>query len=264
VWTAGAKRQPGGVDFAGEMRRGLPVKHQDTLACLLARARGYPYAFPQRSYVYRDAGAGPFDPVLTRGRTPVLAIGSNQSPERLVQKFGHDASHVIPVQRARLDEFDVVYSAHVASYGAIPAMLQVSPGARVSVAITWLDDDQLEVMHESEIAAANYGFAVLEDVRVHLDGGGVEEHAFAYVSSRGHLAHDGAPVSLAAIACENRRFPSLCTAEMLERVRERIAPELDADAFVHRLVADPDYRAGVTRRLAEDAVPFGHPARRLR
>jgi hypothetical protein len=240
------------------------VNDPDALARLLARARGYPYDIPQRSYVYRDAGAAPFERALTRGRTPVLAIGSNQSPERLVQKFGHDAGHVIPVQRAGLEHFDVVYSAHVASYGAIPAMLQVSPGARVGVAVTWLDDHQLEIMHESEMAAANYGFAVLEDVRVHLDDGRVEERAFAYVSSRGHLAHGGEPVALTAIACERRRYRALSGAEMLERVRQQIAPALDADAFVHRLVEDAGYRAAVTRRLAADAVPFGHPVRRLR
>lgn len=240
------------------------MEDADAVARRLARARGYPYAIPQQSYVYRDSGPGAFDPDLTRARTPVLAIGSNQSPERLAQKFGHDASHVIPVQRARLEDFDVVYSAHVASYGAIPAMLQVSPGARVAVAVTWLDDTQLEIMHETEIAAANYGFAALEDVRVHLDTGEVEERAFAYVSSRGHLAHDGAPVALAAIACEGRRYPALSTAEMLERVRARVAPDLDADAFVHRLVDDAGYRAEVTRRIAEDAVAFAHPLRMLR
>jgi len=240
------------------------VTDAEAFARLLDRARAYPYAIPRHSYVYRDAGPAPFDAALTRQRTPVLAIGSNQSPDRLAQKFGHDASHVIPVQRARLDDFDVVYSAHVASYGAIPAMLQVSPGTRVTVAVTWLDDAQLEIMHASEIAAANYGFAALEDVRVHLDGGGVEERAFAYVSSRGHLAHGGAPVALAAIACERRCYPAMTTAEVLERVRERVAPDLDADTFVHRLVDDPEYRAEVTQRIAEDAGPFGHPLRLLR
>ena len=121
----------------------------------LSRARGYPYSIPERSFVYRDRGIGDFDPALLAGRTPVLAIGSNQSPQRLVQKFGHDASHVIPVQRARLADFDVVYSAHIASYGAVPAMLQTCAGAAVHVAVTWLDDTQLEIMHASEITAAN-------------------------------------------------------------------------------------------------------------
>lgn len=230
----------------------------------LMRARGYPYAIPTRSFVYRDGRCEDFEPGLTRGRTPVLAIGSNQAPERLTQKFGHDASHVIPVQRARLDDFDVVYSAHVASYGAVPAMLQVSSGSSVAVAVTWLDDVQLEMMHESEIAAANYSFAELDGVQVTLDGGGHERRALAYVSSRGHLNHEGEPVALAAIACQRRRYRSLTTAEALERVRERVAPELDGDTFVHRLVEDPGYRRTIIDALSADAGPFTHPIKVLR
>ena len=230
----------------------------------LARARGYPYAIPTRSFVWRDGRCEDFDPGLTRGRTPVLAIGSNQAPERLTQKFGHDASHLIPVQRGRLDHFDVVYSAHVTSYGAVPAMLQVSSDSSVAVAVTWLDDAQLEIMHESEVAAANYSFAELEGVQVTLDGGRRERRALAYVSSRGHLNHAGEPVALAAIVCERRRYRSLTTTEALERVRERVAPELDADTFVHRLVEDAGYRRAISDAMSADAGPFTHPLKVLR
>jgi len=231
---------------------------------LLARARGYPYSIPARSFVYRDRGAGEFDAALTRGRTPVLAIGSNQSPERLAQKFGHDASHVIPVQRARLEDFDVVYSAHVTGYGAVPAMLQVAEGAAVSVAVTWLDDAQLEIMHQSEIAAANYRFAELDGVRLVLDDARVERCALAYVSSRGHLNHEGGPLALSAVACERRRYRACTTAQALEHVRARVAPQADGDEFVHRVVHDGAFRRAVTGELAEDAGPFRHPLRVLR
>lgn len=235
----------------------------DPLARRLQRARGYPYPFPRDSFVYRSSGIAPFDPALTHERTPVLAIGSNQSPERLAQKFGHDASHVIPVERARLDGFDVVYSAHVTRYGSIPAMLQVCAGASVSVAITWLDDTQLAIMHESEIAAANYAFAELSDVRVVLDTQRASPAALAYVSSRGSLTHDGAPVALAAIECTGRRFAAMHTHEVLERVRERVAPELEADAFIHRLLDDDAWRDAVTAALSRDAGVFSHPLRVL-
>jgi hypothetical protein len=113
---------------------------------ILAAARDYPYEIPRRSFVYSKRGLLDFDPGLCDRRTPVLAIGSNQSPARLAQKFGHDAAHVIPVQRATLRNFDVVYSAHISRYGAVPAMLQTSQGASVTVAVTWLDDAQLGIM----------------------------------------------------------------------------------------------------------------------
>lgn len=232
-------------------------------ASVLERARGYPYVFPRRSFIYEHGAERPFDRGATEGRTPVLAFGSNQSPLRLAQKFGHDASHRIPVERGVLQDFDVVYSAHLTSYGATPAMLQVSPGARVEIAVTWLDDRQLEIMHETEILAANYSFAALDGVRLTLEGGSVHDIAFAYVGARGHLVHDDTAVALAAIRCEGRRFPALRTAEALEIVRRLHAPERDPEEFVLRVVAEPDYRRRVTEALAAGAVPFGYPARRL-
>ena len=225
----------------------------------LALARDYPYTFPRRSFVYRDSGVSEFDPSLCSDRTPVLAVGSNQSPERLAQKFGHDASHIIPVQRARLKHFDVVYSAHISTYGAVPAMLQVSGDSEVELAVTWLNDAQLQIMNHSEVRAANYAFAAMEKLELSFEGGGTVSSAYAYVSSRGHLRHDGDAVALSAIECRGRRFPAVSTAEALELVRARVAPNLDADAFVLKLIADEAYRRQVIDRLAADAVPFDHP-----
>lgn len=225
----------------------------------LALAREYPYAIPRKSFVYKDSGVSDFDTALCAGRTPVLAIGSNQSPQRLAQKFGNDASHMIPVQRATLKNFDVVYSAHITTYGAVPAMLQTSDGSEVQLAVTWLDDAQLEIMNHSEVRAANYAFALLEEIELSFEGGGVAFCAHGYVSSRGHLRHDGDAVALSAIDCGGRRYPAMSTDKMLEMIRERVAPSLDADAFVLRLVADDAYRHQVTMLLAADAVPFLHP-----
>ena len=56
----------------------------DEKEALLNRARDYPYWAPSQSYVWdpdddpRDLQ--PFDPELTEGRWPVLAVGSNRSP----------------------------------------------------------------------------------------------------------------------------------------------------------------------------------------
>lgn len=224
-------------------------------------AREYPYGIPRNSFVYRDTGVSEFDPALCADRTPVLAIGSNQSPQRLAQKFGDDASHVIPVQRATLKNFDVVFSAHISTYGAVPAMLQVSGGSEVEVAVTWLNDAQLTIMNHSEIGAANYAFAVLEGLELRFEGGGKASRAHGYVGSRGHLRHDGSAVALSAIGCRGRRYPAMSTAQALEIVRGRTAPGLDADTFVFKLISDHAYRNQVTMLLAADAVPFLHPYR---
>ena len=62
-------------------------------------------------------------------RTPVLAYGSNAAPEVLSRKLALSDQPVLVVP-ARLREFDVVYSAHISPYGAVPATLQRSPGPR--------------------------------------------------------------------------------------------------------------------------------------
>ncbi len=231
---------------------------------VLARARNYPYAFPRESFVYRNGVAAAFDPSLKIGRTPVLAFGSNQSPERLWQKFGDKDGHVIPVERGFLRDFDVVFSAHITSYGAVPAMLQVSDGATVGLAVTWLDDRQLEIMHHSEIRAANYYFAALEDVNLRLSGEEVHTTVYAYVGTRGHLEHDeGGPIALSAVPCEGRRYRAMSTAEALELIRGRHAADQGPDDFIHAMVGDAERRAALQAILAPTAVPFGYSTRRV-
>ena len=240
------------------------MNNTDSHAHRLHRARNYPYDFPLRSYTYDNGEIKDFDASLTAQRTPVLAIGSNQAPERLVQKFGHDATHVIPVQRAQLSGFDVVFSAHISGYGAVPAMLQTSEGSTVSIAVTWLNDEQLEIMHATEIASANYWFAELQEINVLLDNGAVHTEACAYLSSRGHLNIASSPVALSAISCTARNYPAMTTGKALEHVRQRVAPHLDADQFVHELVDDRDYRRQVITMISADSGDFTHPMRIVR
>ena len=90
-------------------------------------------------------------------RTPVLAIGSNASLDRLSERFTPEKldelgpeNWDIPLVRAVVRDIDVVYGAHITRYGAIPATaIQVS-GARVDVWLTWLTGAQLEVMDRTE------------------------------------------------------------------------------------------------------------------
>ncbi len=227
---------------------------------ILARARDYPYALPGRSYIWTGTQADPmhvdaFDPAMTDGRTPVLAVGSNQSPQQLARKYGVGSHHAIPVQQATLADFDVVFAAHISTYGAVPAMLQRAPGVDVTLYVTWLDDAQLDIMHKTE---GNYHFAEIADVDLRLDGDRTRESVFLYVARLGHLVHDENPVSLGAVPAEGRRNAGRTTAEMLRHVQERLAHEGDHDDFVLRLVDDPHYRRSCIERLSEDSVPFDY------
>lgn len=225
----------------------------------LGRARGYPYAIPQGSYVWRGGETTGFDPISRKGRTPVLAVGSNQSPQQLTRKFGTEGE--IPVQRARLRDFDIYYSAHITGYGSVPAMLQRAPGTDVTLSVNWLDDRQLGIMHGTELYAAKYRYEVIEGINLALDCGTEMDFAHLYVGVNGHLMHKGDAVALAAIRAAGRRPNALTTAEVLEVVRERFAPEYDSDAFVLKLVDDKDFRADCTTVISSDSVPFGHPSR---
>lgn len=227
----------------------------------LDRARGYPYEIPDGSYIWRGGEVGPFDPEARRGRLPVLAVGSNQSPRQLSRKFGGRGE--IPVQRARLSDFDIFYSAHITAYGSVPAMLQRSPGAAVTLSLTWLDARQLEVMHATELSAAKYEFAVIEDIDLALDCGAALESVHLYAGVNGHLVHDGDAVALAAVPADGRRLKALNTAEVLEIVRRRVAPAESPDEFVLKLVDDAAYRIACTESIATDSVAFGYPARSI-
>jgi hypothetical protein len=93
----------------------------------LALARAYPFAIPEGSYLL-DGGAirppASLDGVDLAQRVPVLAVGSNQAQDHLRRKFAQMASPLrLPVTRAWLDDFDVVYATHVTRYGSIPGNL---------------------------------------------------------------------------------------------------------------------------------------------
>lgn len=229
----------------------------------LAWARAYPYEAPENSYIYHADGIRAFEMAETEGRTPVLAIGSNRAPERLKQKYGHDPSHTVPVQRARLKNFDIVYATHITAYGAAPAMLQVSPGTEIALWITWLTDAQLEIMHKTEIAAANYHYAALNGVSLHLENGRRLSSVHAYVGRRGHFVHNKAPLAMAAVPSRARRYPVADTSTALAHMHRQAGMSEDLDAFILRCIDDPDYRATVVDALSKSAVPFSFPYRIL-
>src|SRR3546814_20218599 len=85
----------------------MPWALPETDDALLRLAKGYPYAAPAGSYLYRDGASKPLegslDPDLMAGRVPVIAPGSNRAPEQLHRKFGHlaGAASAIPVQIGR-------------------------------------------------------------------------------------------------------------------------------------------------------------------
>ncbi|MGI8513453.1 MAG: hypothetical protein ACR2NH_12595 [Solirubrobacteraceae bacterium] len=226
---------------------------------ILARAYEYPYPTLESSWRLHDGEAvalapGELDPALLAGRRPVLAYGANASPTGLARKLGTDADVVL--QAGLLLDFDVVYSAHVAIYGAIPGALQHSSASRVRVHVAHLTDTQLELVHPGE---PNYRFERLFGVELRLDDGAIMTAIDAYATRHGCLRHDGAEVALAPVAAEGRTLPELTQREVLAHVRDRLAPGEDLDAFVLAQVADSALAAQRTAALREDAIAFAWP-----
>jgi hypothetical protein len=188
---------------------------------ILRRALTYPYATPERSYLYREGRAEELPEAFDlSGRTPLLSYGANAAPEALALKLAALPGEPLPVVRSQLHDFDVVYSAHVSPYGAVPATLLERPGAVAPVFVLHPTAEQHALLTATEL---NYDLVQI---------GGAE----AYRSKHGCLELDGSPVALAAIRTQGRTLPKLDEPEVLERVRTRLAPELSLEEFIHACI----------------------------
>ncbi len=226
------------------------------------RASQYPYQIPDRSYVMERGN----HKLVTderhledlENRTPVLAVGSNLSPQQLARKFPDPDKNFIPVTKIKLSHFDSVYSTHFTGYGSIPATLYPAPDTEVSLFINWLDDDQLLDMHKTEIPGENYHFCRLNNIEAAIENGPALDHVFVYLSSRGALGVNGAPVPLAEITAQNRQWSALAQLEIQDHARTTMAPELSLTDFITQSFEDHDIRQTRTDLLNVDVIEFHH------
>lgn len=226
---------------------------------ILERALDYPYAVPERSYAYLGGRALELSDDGPKGkggdlarerigaeppaREPLLAYGANAAPAALARKLASLPAVPLPVLRAELIGFDVVYSAHVAPYGAVPATLRESPGTATPVFVLYSTPEQRALLAATE---PNYESRRLGGVELRLDAaasralapptpgraGAELSEVDAFLSRHGCLTLSGEPVALAAIRAAGRAFAELGQAAVLERIRARYAPDLDLEQFV--------------------------------
>ena len=202
---------------------------------VVVRALGYPYAIPSGSYALvggEVADIAAIEGNLTE-RVPLLAYGSNAAPEVLSRKLAA-APDPLPVLRTDLRDFDVVYSAHISPYGAVPATLRRSPGTEVRAFIAYLTSKQLELVSVTE---PNYELAKLDRPSCTLAQGDAPAELHVYVSRHGCLLLDGREVALAKVEARRRRFAAMGQREVLERVRDLLEPGRDLAAFVEACAA---------------------------
>ncbi|HVS99603.1 MAG TPA: hypothetical protein VHE08_03725 [Solirubrobacterales bacterium] len=200
---------------------------------LVRRALAYPYDQPAGSFVQVGDRTLPVPPeeIDVGGRRALLAYGANASPEALTRKLAHLPPRPIAVLRVALRGWDVVYSAHVTRYGAVPAAVVASPGTVASVHLVFPDDEQLAALAATE--GQNYRLERLADFTAELEIGGEGPREIdAFLSVHGPLLLDGAPVAVAAIPARDRVFAELTTPQMIDRVRAALTPDLNLREFI--------------------------------
>lgn len=227
------------------------VSHSEEMAAILRRALTYPYATPSHSYLYLEGVAEelPDGGPDLGDRTPLLSYGANAAPEALARKLASLPGVAMPVLQAELEHFDVVYSAHVSPYGAVPATLVESPGTRAPVFVVYPTAEQLALLTAQEL---NYDLVSFDAVSCRLENGSAVTEFAGYRSKHGPLALDGDAVALAAVSSRGRTLPELDQPAVLERVRAHLEPELTLEEFIRICVE----RGGI-KPLRIGAAPPG-------
>ena len=149
--------------------------------------------------------------------------------------------------------FDIVYSAHISPYGAVPRPCSASPGTHAPVHVAYPTAEQLALLAETE---PNYELRQLTGFAIHSEiGDGEPERLRAFVSRHGCLAIDDAEVALAAVEAAPRHFRAMGEVEVLEHVRHLLAPELDLERFVESSL-DPGMAHARSAVLHGNAIPL--------
>jgi hypothetical protein len=224
------------------------------------RALTYPYEAPAHDYVFRGGRAERVAALTAadrRDRVPVLAFGSNRAPAQLARKFARHPRAVIPVERAFLADFDVVFAPHISGYAAIPAALIRAPGTRVEVAVTWLARELLPRMHKTEGAGVFYDWARLTGIALRSAAGERRGEVFFYRCRAGCLAVDGRPRALAAVPAAGRRLASLEQRDAQRAVMAKLGVAGTVEDFVRQNADDEALRLERDLALWGDALPIG-------
>ncbi len=217
-----------------------------------ATALGYPWPRPPSSFLLDGEDveqlAG-WDASLTHDRWPLLAFGSNGSPETLNRKFGHLESEQrrLAVLAGDLHDFDVGAAAHPTAYASFPATLFISPGTALRASVLWVTPEQLTALTWTEVS---YHLGRLRDIRFEPDvsSAPVVTSALAYSSRWGSHSVDGEVVALAALQATDRSALAFTQEELLDRLAcEAIGEGASARDVVSWIIED---FAGAAERIA--------------
>ena len=217
------------------------------------RALNYPYSAIEGDFLFTDGATIELeDDSFLNNRQAVLAVGSNRSPEQLVRKFGKNET--IPVTKATLHDYDVFYSAHIASYGSIPAVLGRSDGTSVDLSVTWLLPHQLERMHETEALGKSYDYGESSSLQLDLGNDRSAKSIGCYLGRNGRANFDGSPVVLKEVMASDRKFPSADQKTILTHLYHLNCKNKSFEKWLETVIKVDDFRAQASEELARSAV----------
>lgn len=206
-------------------------------------AIGYPWERPDRSFFIGTPSA------IHDGepRFGLVAFGSNASPAVLERKLAglpHD-HRALRADIGWLNDFELVHSAHLSVYGAMPATIRRASGKRVRAALLLVTAEQFAVLTRTEF---NYRLIGIDGSAFSADSPGERSsRVFAYVSRHG-------------IYCPARDFNS--QAELLDHAAKAvISSDANGADLVRRTIEDYSWAVDVAQpRLAEHAEAFDRSA----
>lgn len=204
--------------------------------------RDYPWAVPPVTGVVGPGGleVGPLPSHRAlAARTPVVAVGSNASPDVLVTKLGDLLVTGLPVAPAVVEDITVGHFAQVAVRGFVAAAPARDPGVRSDLAVGWFDEAQLARLDETE---PNYSREALTSACT--CAGGEVVGAQIYVSDHGLLSEGGEVLPLRSqedvLAWLAERLPHLAADLTHERLTDHGRRERLRLAVIEAgLVTDP-------------------------
>ncbi|WP_025899839.1 hypothetical protein [Sneathiella glossodoripedis] len=227
----------------------------------LQLALDYPYERPSYSYTLHNGVINHGVPLHEiKDRIPVIASGSNAAPAQLLRKFSNNPSPIY-VTRATLGDFTSVYSAHFTSYGSVPATLAYKPGIKTLCHITWLTEDHLTAMHETEALGINYRYSILRSLNLECSVAGPLKSAGAYISLHGGLCYDGAMLGLSEFLPEiqkvNINWLDQSALQLL--LLEILQVNIPLEDFIVENISNSQVRKQRTQKLKQIAIAFDYP-----
>jgi hypothetical protein len=248
----------------------------------ILRAVSYPYHVPCGPFMLTGAGCLPLNPEtyallkdlrhsadppregdvqlfleamqagdrLGKDLLPVLAAGSNASPEQLGRKLAGTSDFAIPLLHGHVRGWSSVYSGHVTRYGAVPATLFPDTHATTRLHCLLIPRRLLRLFNESE--GPQYKLQTLPGASFFTAG--LETSAqleivepLAYFSVRGAMrfssgTSSASPLRLAQVPTEGSEFAAASELQALTLLHTMTRQTTNVWRFIHRLVVDDQFR----------------------